>query len=530
MNVATACVMDWIGVTLAGSREPSAGIVLGTAHTSAAGPCTILGHSVRADPATAALVNGAAGHALDLDDTHPDIASHVTAAVLPAVLALAEARDSSGAELLEAFIAGVEFACALGRAVNPSHYDAGWHSASTVGVFGAAAGCAHLLGLDAARRSAAIGLAGAQAGGVKASFGTMAKHVQVGRAARDGLMSAVWAEAGLTAAADVIGDPQGFAALFAGRSSEVTPRPGAIEDTIFKYHAACHSTHGAIDGVRGLMAEHGLEPADVEHVEVLTAPITLLVCPFDTPRTGLEAKFSLPATVDMAIKGADTGDPATFAQAWPVTTPVTVTPDVTLTDWQTRVVITAGGRELRRDVTIGPELDVARLERKFTRLVGPAAAGALLPELRRLAELESLAPLLTNATNVPGTFVASGMFPAMGVLGIGGFFIRADDPDRLRAWYAQHLGVGAGEHGVWQTSAGPSVFMPFPRDSEYFGADHQWMLNLRVEGLDALLAELEASGIEVTTNPDWDMPGVGRFARIHDPEGNPVELWEPDDR
>ena len=122
------------------------------------------------------------------------------------------------------------------------------------------------------------------------------------------------------------------------------------------------------------------------------------------------------------------------------------------------------------------------------------------------------------------------MFPAMGVLGIGGFFFRADDPDGLRGWYAEHLGVGAGEHGVWQTSAGPSVFMPFPRDSDYFGADRQWMLNLRVEGLDALLAALEASGIEVTTNPDWDMPGVGRFARIHDPEGNPIELWEPDDR
>ena len=116
----------------------------------------------------------------------------------------------------------------------------------------------------------------------------------------------------------------------------------------------------------------------------------------------------------------------------------------------------------------------------------------------------------------------------MGVVGIGGFVFRADHPDKLKAWYASHLGIGTGQHGEWQTEAGPSVFSPFPATSDYFAADHQWMLNLRVVGLDALLEQLCGAGIEVTTNPDWDMPGVGRFARIHDPEGNPIELWEQD--
>jgi predicted enzyme related to lactoylglutathione lyase len=116
----------------------------------------------------------------------------------------------------------------------------------------------------------------------------------------------------------------------------------------------------------------------------------------------------------------------------------------------------------------------------------------------------------------------------MGVSGIGGFFFRANDPEKLQAWYAEHLGVGTDANGVWATAAGPSVFAPFPQTSDYFAADRHWMLNLRVEGLDALLTALKAAGIEVTTNPDWDMPGVGRFARIHDPEGNPIELWEPD--
>lgn len=115
----------------------------------------------------------------------------------------------------------------------------------------------------------------------------------------------------------------------------------------------------------------------------------------------------------------------------------------------------------------------------------------------------------------------------MGVTGIGGFFFRARDPKRLQAWYAEHLGVGAGPYGEWATRAGPSVFAPFPADTDHFPADRAFMLNLRVDDLGALCARLRGAGIEVIERPEWDMPGVGRFARVHDPEGNPVELWEP---
>jgi predicted enzyme related to lactoylglutathione lyase len=114
----------------------------------------------------------------------------------------------------------------------------------------------------------------------------------------------------------------------------------------------------------------------------------------------------------------------------------------------------------------------------------------------------------------------------VGVTGIGGIFFRAKDLKAMSAWYAEHLGVGAGEWGVWQTEAGPSVFSPFAADSDYFPPDRQWMINLRVTGLDALLATLRAAGLEVIIKTEWDDPAVGRFARIHDPEGNPIELWE----
>ncbi len=112
----------------------------------------------------------------------------------------------------------------------------------------------------------------------------------------------------------------------------------------------------------------------------------------------------------------------------------------------------------------------------------------------------------------------------MPVTGIGGFFFRSDDPKALAAWYQDHLGVGGYD---WQQSAGPTVVAPFSRTSDYFPTDKPWMLNLRVSGLDALLDELAAAGIAIIKNPEWDAAGLGRFARIHDPEGNPIELWEP---
>lgn len=123
----------------------------------------------------------------------------------------------------------------------------------------------------------------------------------------------------------------------------------------------------------------------------------------------------------------------------------------------------------------------------------------------------------------------------MPVLGMGGYFFRAKDPPALKAWYREHLGVGGGigtdpdtghtSEWVWYTGGGPMVFEPFKAMSDYFPADRSAMINLRVSDLDGLLASLRAAGIEITREETMD--GVGRFARVHDPEGNPIELWEP---
>jgi predicted enzyme related to lactoylglutathione lyase len=111
------------------------------------------------------------------------------------------------------------------------------------------------------------------------------------------------------------------------------------------------------------------------------------------------------------------------------------------------------------------------------------------------------------------------------VTGIGGVFFRARDPEALARWYAEHLGVPS--HGPWPQAAGIAVFAPFAAATDYWPADRAWMLNLRVEGLDALVARLAAAGIAAERREAWDNPDVGRFARITDPEGHPVELWEP---
>lgn len=115
----------------------------------------------------------------------------------------------------------------------------------------------------------------------------------------------------------------------------------------------------------------------------------------------------------------------------------------------------------------------------------------------------------------------------MTATGIGGVLFRSDDPDGRAEWYRTHLGIDAGPAGVWQQQAGATVFAPFAHDSDYFPADQAIMLNLRVDAIEELVAELTEAGIAVERREEWTDTEYGTFARIHDPEGLPIELWEP---
>jgi 2-methylcitrate dehydratase PrpD len=310
------CLLDWCGCALAGSREPLARLL--RAELAGDGPATVLGAGRTADARGAALANGAAGHALDYDDTHIRMPGHPTAPVLPAALAVAEQIDASGERLLAALVVGIEVECRVGALLAPGHYSAGWHATGTVGTLGAAAAVAHLLGLDPERTTHALALAATQAAGLKASFGTMAKPLHAGKAASDGLLAARLAAGGFTGNPAVLEAPQGLAAATVG----VTPDPArldrledrwAIRDTLFKYHAACYLTHASINAA--LTLADRVDVDEIARVEVRVAPDLLEVCDIAEPATGLEGKFSLRATTAMAFLGDDTTDMASYSDA-----------------------------------------------------------------------------------------------------------------------------------------------------------------------------------------------------------------------
>jgi 2-methylcitrate dehydratase PrpD len=317
-TVAHQCILDWAACAVAGSVEPLSGILRDEFATSV-GACSVVGTDLSVGAREAAMLNGAAGHALDFDDTHTTMGGHPTAPLFPAAVALAQERDASGTELLAAFVAGFEIESRLGAAIGPEHYLKGWHQTSTIGVFGAAAACCHLLGADNVQFGHAMGLAASQSSGLKANFGTMTKPFHAGQAAERGLLSARLAMRGFTSNPSAIEGSQGLAEA-AGNGTLDLDRMARydgrwmIEQTLFKYHAACYLTHAGIEATAALLAS-GLDVRDVRSVTLTVNPSILKVCGIPRPSTGLEAKFSLTGTQAFTLLGIDTADPAAFDDA-----------------------------------------------------------------------------------------------------------------------------------------------------------------------------------------------------------------------
>ncbi|MDN5939796.1 MAG: MmgE/PrpD family protein, partial [Salinisphaera sp.] len=315
-DVAAHCLLDWFGCALAGSSEPLVQI-LRDEMAAVPGPCALIGSTQATTATNAALINGAAGHALDYDDTSMQMVGHPTAPVLPALLALAQERGASGKVLLTALVVGVQVETLLGRAIGIGHYRRGWHVTATIGVFGAAAGAAHLMGLDETRFGHALGIAASQSSGLKANFGTMTKPLHAGQAAERGLLAARLAARGFTANGDAFAGKQGLMEAAGDGPAGVSPALAgeqggerwAIVDTLFKHHASCHLTHAAIEATTALRAR--LDGALLQ-AQITVNPALLDVCAIASPTTGLEGKFSLAATAAMAWLGVDTGDPASF--------------------------------------------------------------------------------------------------------------------------------------------------------------------------------------------------------------------------
>jgi 2-methylcitrate dehydratase PrpD len=397
------CILDYLGVAIAGSQDPLVRILLDEMAEAGGSPqSSIIGHSVRLPVVSAALVNGSAAHALDYDDVNMAMPGHPSVPILPGLLALAELKESSGTEVITAFVAGYETACRIGAALQPGHYNLGFHSTGTVGCFGAAAACARLLGLDAEATAMALGIAGTQAAGLKSQFGTMCKPFHAGKAAQNGLLAARLAQRGFSSRTDIVECVQGFALThgpdFAPKAALAMPEAGFhLLANLFKYHAACYFTHAPIECARRLRVEHRLTPDMIAAITLRLDGSCDRVCNIPVPVDGLQSKFSLRQTVAMALAGIDTASLDVYSAENTCDAALVGLRERVRFDWQHNWPQTLcelelelfDGRRLstRHDAGI-PAADIAeqgaRLAAKFDVLVAPVLGASRARELREM--------------------------------------------------------------------------------------------------------------------------------------------------
>src|SRR5450759_2458127 len=307
-------VLDTVGVTLAGAVEAAPKIlseILGL--QAGAGPSLVLGTNLRASPLDAALVNGTASHALDFDNTSNTMAGHMSASMIPALLAAGEAFGASGSDILLAHTVGFEVGARLGHRLNFYHHEKGWHPTSTLGVFAVAAACAQLLKLSVTETETALALSTSLAAGTKANFGTMTKPLHAGQCARSGLLAVLLARKGFTANPDAFEHKQGFFNVFNGTGNYDAARileawgdpldivtPGAS----YKQYPCCYSTHAAVEAALTLVRGHGpFDASAVARVDSWTSARALAHTNRPHPNSALDAKFSVQYCVARALFG-----------------------------------------------------------------------------------------------------------------------------------------------------------------------------------------------------------------------------------
>jgi 2-methylcitrate dehydratase PrpD len=272
-HAAKRSLLNGIGTALGSAHAPVVIALAKTLQTFSDSRQAMLIGGGRMDAGSAAFVNAVASNLLDFDDTHLPTIIHPTAPVASAALALAEWRGLSGRQLLEAFVGGGETACRIGLGVSPNHYARGWHITSTCGVFGAAAACARLIGLDAGRTAHALGIAASLSAGIVENLPTSGKNASVGNAARNGMLAALLAEAGQQAASTAIEGPLGWART-CGDTPDIDAMIGDLGTrwefarNTFKPYPAGIVMHAVIDACLDLRITHKFDPAGIASVTV----------------------------------------------------------------------------------------------------------------------------------------------------------------------------------------------------------------------------------------------------------------------
>lgn len=308
-------LIDTIAVAIAGRGDPAAlratDYALPVIANLTPGSAELWGRGWFAAIEAATLHNGVAAHVLDYDDVSSPMSGHPSVALLPALIALGQARDLPGRRLASAYVVGFEVACRLGRAFGANHYDRGWHTTATVGTVAATAACAHLIGLDAAAIVNAIGIAAAQTGGTRENFGTDAKSFQAGQCGAAAVRATLLADTGFTGASRAVDGKAGLFALYGAESFEVIASErncfGALPLEIdrtgieIKKYPACYATHRPVDALLELQREHSFEIEDIARLDVVTSGSGLAPLLKGRPSTGTQGKFSLPYVLATAL-------------------------------------------------------------------------------------------------------------------------------------------------------------------------------------------------------------------------------------
>ncbi len=303
-------IVDTIAAILAGAKSEVTEPLLAYLRISGeGGKNPVLGTSQRCSAEMAALINGTFGHALDFDDVLSMMPAHPSAVILAALLADLQNHPLSGKELIEAHVVGIEVGGKIGLGITTGHYHRGFHGTGTLGIFCGVAALAKAYRLPPLTTQIAFGIAGSMASGLRRNFGTMTKPLHTGWAARSALAAVRLAICDFTAAQDIIEAKSGFFAAYGVDksspkvTSDALANPWIISDPgiALKKFPCCYASHRGMDGILKLREKHGFNADDVTSAVCRMPPGGMQVLTYETPKTGLEAKFSLQYAIAAGI-------------------------------------------------------------------------------------------------------------------------------------------------------------------------------------------------------------------------------------
>ncbi|WP_409308374.1 MmgE/PrpD family protein [Pectobacterium sp. B1J-3] len=411
---ARTAIIDTLGVTLAGGIQDGAEKLRAVIVPSAAtGNSRVFGTELRLNALDAALLNGTSAHLLDFDDSNSWLHGHISVVVLPALLALADEHQSSGEEILRAYLSGYETAVRMGQTVSPFQYRHGWHPTTSVGIFAGVAACAVLLNLNEEQTATALSITASLASGIKSNFGSQTKSLAVGHANRSAVMAVLLARQGYTAGQTAFEHHHGYFNVYnrEPENYDATPlttpwdAPSHILDPVkgnnFKYFPCCYAILSPLDGLLALREQTKLPADQIERIQVAVHPIRFPHINIPRPNIPLAGKFSLhyciarawvsgQLTLDDFIDDVIFNDPVTNALMAKVEL---ICHDESTTHTAQVTVVSQDGQQITRHVAgaLGSSADNPLpenlIEQKFldcaSQVLSPTAASALYQRLLR---------------------------------------------------------------------------------------------------------------------------------------------------